>query len=295
LPVVRFVLASAVALGAIVVPVSARAYCRTTTDKAPIGYNPAVSGCWTEGTNLAWPVSRVPYAVSSQASKQVTLAEATRIADLAFSAWNATTCDGKPLGIQAFDDGPIAVPDGLEGDALSAWASCTESNACDASTHDVIVFDDVSWPYNDPVNTLALTTVTYGVDDGRIFEAFTEVNSAEHQLTTEEPPPAGSAAFDLQAILTHEAGHFLGMAHATETSAIMYAYYQPGAVALTSDDIAGICDAYPAQAPKSGGCASAPSAGVGETAAGAGVGAIVVAMGLFARRRRRPGRAFNRG
>lgn len=283
-----------VAIAAVLLPASAHAFCRTTSVKAPNGYNPAVSGCWTQGVPLFWPATRVPYAVSAAASTQVPLADATRVADLAFSAWNGTTCDGKPLGVQAYDDGPIDVPDGSEGDALAGWASCTESTSCDATSHDVIVFDDAGWPYDDPVNTLALTTVTYGVDDGRIFEAYTEVNSSEHELTTEEPP--SGQAFDLQAILTHEAGHFLGMAHATDTSAIMYAYYQPGAIELTSDDVDGICTVYPPQAPKSGGCATsgpmATGSGADAVACSTGIGALglvglVGLVGLARRRRRR--------
>jgi hypothetical protein len=88
---------------------------------------------------------------------------------------------------------------------------------------------------------------------GRIFEAKTEVN-ATLSLTTEEPPPAGSEAFDLRIILTHEAGHFLGLAHATETTSIMYAYYQAGATVLTPDDVSGICTIYPPSGPSSGAC-----------------------------------------
>jgi hypothetical protein len=191
--------------------------------------------------------------VGSAASNQVSLADATRIADLAFNTWNSALCDGEPLSMQAYDDGPIAVPD-LSGDALAGWASCSVSTSCDAAAHDVIVFDDDAWPYNDPVNTLALTTVTFGVDDGRIFEAYTEVNSAKNQLTIAEPPLSGEG-FDLRAILTHEAGHFLGIAHATNMGAIMYAYYRPGAIDLTTDDVDAICTLYPPQPPSRGcGC-----------------------------------------
>jgi MYXO-CTERM domain-containing protein len=283
---VRFLVASAVGLG-LLVGASGRAdaFCRTTTSKAPAGYNPAVSGCWTDGVPLAWSVSRVPYAVSSTASTQVSVADATRVADLAFSAWNATSCATKSPAIDAFDDGPIAVPTGLEGDALVAWASCSDSASCDPAAHDVIVFDDEAWPYSDPVNTLALTTVTYGVDDGRIFEAYTEVNSAEHQLTTSEPPPAGGSTYDLQAILTHEAGHFLGLAHATESTSIMYAYYQPGAIDLTPDDSDALCAVYPPSTPKSG-CACSTAGAGSDAAAGASV-ALAALIVLRVRRRRR--------
>ena len=285
---VRFALTCAVVLGALLVaPPPARAFCRTTTVKAPSGYNPAVSGCWTEGSPLAWSVDRVPYSVASSASTQVSLTEATRVADLAFNAWNDALCDGESLGIQAYDDGPASVPEGSEGDALAAWASCPDSNSCGAAVHDVIVFDDDGWPYNDPANTLALTTVTYGVDDGRIFEAYTEINSAEHQLTTAEPPPTGSGAFDLQAILTHEAGHFLGLAHATDTSAIMYAYYQPGAIELTADDVDAICTVYPPQVAKAGCACTAASSAPATGGVVVGISLVAVATLRCRRRRRR--------
>jgi hypothetical protein len=262
----------------------AGAFCRTTTVHATSGYNPAVSGCWTEGVPLAWPVARVPYAVSSSASKQVSLADATRVADLAFHAWNTAVCSGHPPSVQAYDDGPMAVPD-LSGDALAGWASCSESTSCDAVAHDVIVFDDDVWPFNDAVNTLALTTVTFGVDDGRIFEAYTEVNSAQKQLTVAEPPPAGSQAYDLRAILTHEAGHFLGIAHATSMSSIMYAYYQPAAVDLTPDDVTAICTVYPPQFPGSPAGCGCSGVGNGPAMGALGVGVSLAAL-LGLRRRR---------
>jgi hypothetical protein len=262
---------------------AASGFCRTTTSKAPAGYNPATSGCWTSGTPLSWRVERVPYAVDSAASKQVSLSQATRVADLAFGAWNSARCGGKASGIEAYDEGPLSLRDAGEGDALAEWAQCSDSSHCNSAAHDVIVFDDDYWPYDDPVNTLALTTVTFGVDDGQIFQAYTEVNTAMHQITTAEPPPVSGQEYDLQAILTHEAGHFLGLAHATDPSAIMYAYYQPGAVALTADDVQGICDVYPTPSPSKSSCdavAGAPGP------AAAGMGTLSLAILAFARRRR---------
>ncbi len=266
----------------------ARAFCRTTTVPPPLGYNPANSGCWTEGTPLVWSTDHAPYGVSSAASKQVSLAEATRVADAAFQTWNRTPCEGGPPALQAYDDGPIddvpdasyLVPAGTDASILSAWAACAESDQCSASAHDVIVFDDEGWPHDDPVNTLALTTVTYGPNDGRIFEAYTEVNSAQHTLTTLEPPP-DDGSYDLQAILTHEAGHFFGLAHSMDTSAVMYAFYQPGAIALTPDDVDGICSVQPPPS-SSKGCSCGVAGG-----AGGGVIAMLPLAGLLMRRRRR--------
>jgi MYXO-CTERM domain-containing protein len=255
----------------------AGAYCRTTSIPVPANYNPAEGGvCWT-GTDaaaleagvaildLAWPArSRIPYSLVSSASTQVSLADATRIADLAFVAWAqgpggdaGPLCSGGDPNVHAFDNGPV--------DPSLAATDCGLI-MCPDTVHDgnhLIVFRDDAWSHNDSTSTLAMTTVTYGVRSGTIYDADIEINTFQHNVTTVEPPPPTGYPFntyDLQAILTHEAGHFLGLAHATDTQAIMYAYYAPGSVALTPDDVAGICTVYPPLPPLAkGGCAVAAS------------------------------------
>jgi hypothetical protein len=213
----------------------------------PVPYDPVASGCWNDGVPLAWAGGgRIGYALSAAASHQTDLEAATRAAHLAFDAWNKAACaGGGTINAYAFDDGPVSA------DAAAVVCGATGCDPPLSSPAHLIVFDDAAWPYDDPNNTLALTTVTYVMGSGEIYDADIEVNTAQHTILAEEPAPAG--AYDLQAILTHEAGHFLGMAHATETSAVMYARYQPGAIALTTDDIDGICAAYP-PLPSSGKC-----------------------------------------
>jgi hypothetical protein len=56
---------------------------------------------------------------------------------------------------------------------------------------------------------------------------------------------------DLPSILTHEVGHFLGLAHSSDGLATMRPGYNPGDIelrTLDTDDIAGICDIYDAAA-----------------------------------------------
>jgi hypothetical protein len=50
--------------------------------------------------------------------------------------------------------------------------------------------------------------------------------------------------YDLKTIVTHEAGHFLGLAHTPVQNAVMFASYQAG-VFLGPDDSAGLCTVYP--------------------------------------------------
>jgi hypothetical protein len=242
----------------------------------PVPYNPVASGCWTQGTPLAWPAgAHIPYSLSQAASVQVSLADATTVVDLAFQAWNETSCPSGPVNVQAYDNGPVSA------DAAADDCGLIQ---CDPTVHDplhVIVFDDQSWPHNDPNNTLALTTVTYGVDTGTIFDADTEVNTAQHMITVQEPPPATGDVYDLRSIMTHEAGHFLGMAHATSDVPIMFAQYQPGVFTLTQDDIDGVCSIYPPQEHKSGCALAAVPQGSGAAAV-----AGLVAVAVLVRRRR---------
>jgi hypothetical protein len=217
------------------------AFCRTTTSAVPGGYDHTVHGCWTKGTPLAWHISRVPIGVISRGSSQVSLADATRELDLTLAAWNHVSCSGQSPSIQAYDDGPIArVPQG----------GCTR-DSCDPAANDYVVFDDSDWPYDDPANPLALTTVTYRIDDGRILAAHVEINTAQHQIVAEEPPPPG--AYDLQAILTHETGHFFGLADSNDPAALMSVPYRAGAIGLTPDDEDGLCSIYPPASSPSGG------------------------------------------
>ncbi len=54
--------------------------------------------------------------------------------------------------------------------------------------------------------------------------------------------------YDFASIVTHETGHFLGLAHSGDSRATMFANYTPGSAALrnlTADDVAGICAIYP--------------------------------------------------
>jgi hypothetical protein len=263
---------------AVLAPRPAHGYCRTTTAPIPNGYDPTVNGCITQGTPLAWHQSPVPVGVIQAASSQISLQDATHTEDLAIAAWNQVTCVGGKPSIQLYDDGPIAqVPQ-----------PCMSSDSCDPASQDYVVFDDSGWPHDDPANALGLTTVTFGEDDGRIFSAYTEINTATKTIVVQEPPPQGT--YDLQGILTHETGHFVGLAHATATTSIMYAYYKPGAIELTSDDEQGLCAIYPPNSDSGGGdpggCAVRP-----HRSGGGAPGAIATALVALAMlRRTRSGR-----
>src|SRR6185436_4346321 len=103
-------------------------------------------------------------------------------------------------------------------------ATCTEVlYNQNGPNQNVIVFRDDKWPYSDPNNTLGLTTVTFNADTGEIYDADMELNATAKNLSTSVAVPANG--FDLLSVVTHEAGHFLGLAHATSATSTMYASY----------------------------------------------------------------------
>ena len=246
----RFTVSVSLALASLALTTRAGAYCRTTTTPIPANYDPTVLGCITDGAPLYWPSMPVTYELNVGASKQVTLAQAMPIFEAAFDAWSAVSCSAtdatKHPSLSSEMQAPIDA-----GFTPCSDASCEEAEA--DGPHQIIFRDD-DWPYDDNANTIALTTVTFGADSGHIRASNMEINSFDHTISVVDPAPED--AISLSAIARHEAGHFVGLAHAQVESAVMYAYYQPNIMALTQDDIDGICAVYPPSEPStSSGCA----------------------------------------
>jgi MYXO-CTERM domain-containing protein len=225
---------TAAALGAIAavsfVSTRASAFCRTITAPLPADYNPS-SGCYDPAGSIPlwWRNASVGWSVQRSASKQVSLADAKSHAALAFGKWSSASCTG---------GGSPSIKADYNGDVDCDQVEYSEAGPNQHS----IIFRDDSWPHDDPYNTLALTTVTFDKDTGEIYDADMEVNTAQNNIVVNGPAPQDS--FDFDSIVTHEAGHFLGLAHSPSTSAIMFARYKPGSTTLTNDDVDGICTIY---------------------------------------------------
>jgi hypothetical protein len=221
---------AALAIAAPVWPAQAGAFCREVTASPPKAYDPAADGCFTGSGDslptLFWRNQCVGYSLQRNASRQVSLADATRVAGDAFAAWSGASC--------AQGGNPSILPSAFPAVSCDAVPSQEHNNP--------IIFHDDSWPYSDSANAIGFTTLTVDLTTGDILGAAIEINSANFTIVADPPAPTG--AYDLASILTHEAGHFLGLAHSASESAVMYAFYKPGSTVLSADDAAGICAIY---------------------------------------------------
>jgi hypothetical protein len=253
----------------------AQAYCRESTVGPPSNYDPTLLGCYglapdggalTVATGpdgglltgsdghlvttapdagvtlfpLFWRNQCVSYSFEQAGAKHISATDASRIAAQAFAAWSNAPCPGGPPNI-------VADP----------YPAVDCENAQSHAHNNVIIFRDNGWPYDDGSNAIGYTTLTIGKKTGEIFGANIEINSFGFNIVADLPAAttdAGGAAdggaadaglvLDLGSILTHEAGHFLGLAHSPDVTAVMYAHYHPGSTTLSADDIAGICAIY---------------------------------------------------
>lgn len=249
----RALVTSFVVLGVLAVAADASAFCRSTTCRTTSAKecNTDEDGCPTDGAKLAWTSSCISYAVNELGTQSLDPEETRAVIRKTFQAWSDVPCGTIGAASMTFQ----------ERDPVSCKKS--EYNK-EAPNLNVVLFQDDDWKYRGIDGTLAKTSVTYNDETGEIYDADIEVNAANNTVTITDNPQ--KIEYDLQAILTHEVGHFIGVAHSSESSAVMFASYSPGSIAqrtLTKDDVAAVCAIYP---PNNGaGCNVEPRGGFSAT------------------------------
>jgi MYXO-CTERM domain-containing protein len=237
----RFVLgaaafgASGVATALLFAGRAAHAYCRTTTcgsEKSPDCADP--SKCPSGGAPIYWPQSRVSIGVENGSALRGISAETARdVLSRSINAWTSVDCGGRPPSIAV---APIEIV--LGGGSSSRGIRFDAAGDSQNTLH----FVDDGWPHES--SAIALTTVRYGLESGKIVAADIEANSADYLLTVVD----SGGNFDLESVLTHEAGHFFGLAHVNERPPTMFAMYSGGGNidrrTLEDNDRQGICAVY---------------------------------------------------
>ncbi|MFZ5893600.1 MAG: matrixin family metalloprotease [Myxococcota bacterium] len=224
------------------------AYCRTTTCfvepgpatcGGPSSRRNAKTGCLASGKPLYWPTPCVSFAVQEGGSSALGLDynEAEQLVTAAFARWVNAPCNNGTPSIALLSDGPLTCE-------MRSYSASAPANA--------ILFRDYDWSYGP--EAIALTTVTFDEDSGEIRSADTEINTQNFHMSPET----------LSYVLTHEAGHFLGLDHSAHRSAIMFGEYSvagaadhPSPPMLNEDDVAGICAIYPPGRSTKGECSFA--------------------------------------
>jgi hypothetical protein len=225
-------LAFASLLGAsiLVTSTAARSYCRTTTVSSPAL---DANGCPAEGRTIFWKSACVGYHMTEAASRQLSLEQASRIAARAFSEWTIPNSACVPsIGVVA----------------LAPTAESQVGYVMNGPNENIIVFRDDGWDHPFSSSTLELATVTFRPSTGEILDADIEINTHDNTFVFDPTVDAGDdTSFDLRFVMTHAVGHFLGFAHSSDPTSVMWPFGSPGLKTppfVTPDDALGICSTY---------------------------------------------------
>jgi hypothetical protein len=222
----------------------ASAFCRSTTCTGDCARDE--NECKTTGEPLYWASSCVSFSLQQDSSIHIPMKYFEQAAQRSFVAWTDLECETglATVAFSQLDD-----------------VACHKTEYNKGGTNaNIIMFQDNKWVYQGVDNTLAKTTVTFDGDTGEILDADIEINHANNNFTISDMV----IEYDLESVLTHEVGHFIGLDHTLDFSATMYAGYEPGTIeqrSLEEDDVLGACEIYPPERQAS--CDTAPRGGLG--------------------------------
>lgn len=230
----RWLASAAAAIVVATVAGQAKAFCRTTTCNVKTETCRVVDGCTRSGAPAAWATLPIPYRFHAQGPERLDRDEARGAIRLAFERWTEAVCPNGRRTSLRFAEGP-EIP----------------ANEPRGKEPFGIYFRDDGWPHDDVNETLALTTQYFNDRSGEIWYSDIEINSLQHQFVTRDD----QRGTDLEAVITHEVGHYIGLAHSPDPASIMTPQYcQSGgrcrstkalARDLSEDDVDAVCALYP--------------------------------------------------
>lgn len=220
----------------------AAAYCRLTTESPSTSDAPRASGCFEPGIKLAWKQRCVSYTVVPSTELDLDLDEVRATVERSFQSWMDVSCP-EPAG-------PLPI----------TFGQTEEVGACDLGEYNrfgpnantIAFISDWESRGRDYVDdAYGVTLVWHNPNTGEILDADIHIN-----LTLEPVEICGEQCdgryVDLENVVTHEVGHFLGLAHSEFPDATMYRDAPVAQVAkrsLWTDDVDGACAIYGEQSP----------------------------------------------
>jgi len=199
--------------------------------------------CVTTGVPLHWVSECVTFDIQVDGSPRsnIDAATAKTVVEAAFAAWLEADCGGSGPSLQI---------------GTHQLVACDESRFNRTGRNaNIVMFRDIGWPYPGAADTFGMTMLRYNKHTGELWDADVELNSADFAVNV-----GGDADHvDLQSILTHELGHFLGLGHpgTNHLDATMSPRWDGKGTSLRSiedDDVAGICALYPPGRSATRGC-----------------------------------------
>ncbi len=214
----------------------ALAYCQTTTSEEQV--SSCSPTCVTDGYPLAWPNKEIVYVFNERGFPGLSDRELRGIFADAFGAWSSVDCEGEPVGLK------VTAAKGST--ALTVGPENQEPNASVISH-----LSPTDWAgLGLDARAFALTAIWFDANSGRILGADMHFNGgmSAFGVCPKEGCTADQRTTDLPNVATHEAGHFLGLAHSQDPGSTMWCDAQGNETnkrSLEPDDEKGICVVYP--------------------------------------------------